>query len=69
MTDIVERLRIENSLIGSYGPPSIQIDAADEIERLRAALDRAADALHDTGAYEAWMQARVALDKEEEKRG
>lgn len=57
MTDIVERLRLDAE------PTKGDMEtAADEIERLRAALDRAADALHDTGAYEAWMQARVALD-------
>lgn len=35
MTDIVERLRTENTLTGYYDPPQLQADAADEIERLR----------------------------------
>lgn len=38
MTDIVERLRKENSMPPYYGVPAIQAIAADEIERLRAAL-------------------------------
>lgn len=38
MSDIVERLRKENSMPPYYGVPKIQADAADEIERLRAAL-------------------------------
>jgi hypothetical protein len=33
--DIVERLRSENCMFGYYESPGIQIDAADEIERLR----------------------------------
>ena len=41
MTDIVERLRKENSMPPYYGVPAIQADAAAEIERLRAALDSA----------------------------
>ena len=32
MTDIIERLR------ASYNPPAFWLEAADEIERLRAAL-------------------------------
>lgn len=39
MTDIVERLRTENTLTGYYDPPQLQADAADEIERLRAERD------------------------------
>lgn len=38
MTDIVERLRAEGALAGHYEAPAIQREAADEIERLRAAL-------------------------------
>lgn len=41
MSDIVERLRSENSMPPYYGPPKIQVDAADEIERLRAHLKTA----------------------------
>jgi hypothetical protein len=41
MTDIVERLRSENSMHPYYGPPKIQMDAAAEIERLRADLEAA----------------------------
>jgi len=58
MTDIVEWLRGHS--------PTLRIamrldEAADEIERLRAALENAADALHDAHAYEAWAFARQAL--------
>lgn len=38
MTDIVERLRTENTLTGYYDPPQLQEEAADEIERLRAEI-------------------------------
>lgn len=31
MTDIVERLRFENTLTGYYDPPQLQTEAADEI--------------------------------------
>jgi hypothetical protein len=33
--DIVERLRSENCMFGYYESPEIQIEAANEIERLR----------------------------------
>ena len=39
MSDIVGRLRKENSMPPYYGPPKLQEDAAAEIERLRAALE------------------------------
>ena len=38
MKDIVQRLRSENTMLGYYDAPSIQEDAALEIERLREAL-------------------------------
>lgn len=41
MTDIVERLRSENTLTGYYDPPQLQEEAASEIERLRADLLKA----------------------------
>lgn len=40
-----------------------QAQAADEIKKLRAALDKAADALHDAGCYDAWAAARATLGK------
>jgi 2-hydroxychromene-2-carboxylate isomerase len=40
-----------------------QAQAANEIEKLRAALDKAADALHDAGCYDAWAAARATLGK------
>jgi hypothetical protein len=39
---------------------------AAENEKLRAALDKAADALHDAGCYEAWAAARAALKAADE---
>ena len=36
---------------------------AAERDALRAALDKAADALHDAGCYDAWAAARAKLGK------
>lgn len=36
--DLVKRLRTENALAGYYGPPAIQVEAADRIAALEAAL-------------------------------
>ena len=70
MTDIVERLQDMFYRFGRESPEDaanrrIQTakDAADEIEKLRAALDKAADALHDAGCYDAWAAARATLGK------
>ena len=38
-TDLVMRLRSENSMPPYYGVPKLQFEAAAEIERLRAALE------------------------------
>jgi hypothetical protein len=38
---------------------------AAENEKLRAALDKAADALHDSGCHDAWAAARAALGQKE----
>jgi hypothetical protein len=43
MTDIVERLRKENSMPGYYGVPKLQEDAADKIETLTTALEEVRD--------------------------
>ena len=43
MSDIVERLRKENSMPPYYGVPKLQDEAAAEIERLRAALEEIAE--------------------------
>lgn len=40
MSDIVERLRSENTLTGYYDPPKLQEDAAKEIEWLREERSR-----------------------------
>jgi hypothetical protein len=42
---IEDRLRKENSFPGHYGPPGLQIDAADEITRLRARVQQLEAAL------------------------
>ena len=62
MSDIVERLRADlaSGLSANLGDTK---EAADEIENLRAALDKAADALHDAGCYDAWAAARATLGK------
>ena len=38
---------------------------AAERDALRAALDKAADALHDSGCHDAWAAARAALGEKE----
>jgi len=53
--DIVERLRI----CAAYDPD--QKEAADEIERLREALEIISDKLYDKGEYDLWAAARNAL--------
>lgn len=68
MTDIVERLRI---CAGGPGDARTVVicrltrdtarDAAAEIERLRAALQTAADALQEAGCTYAWAAAHAAL--------
>lgn len=58
MTDIVERLR--NSSRGL--DPAERDEAADEIERLRVALDRAADALEFYDNKAEAQKARRALE-------
>ncbi len=40
MTDLVNRLRTENSMMGYYDSPAIQIEAANEMERLHAEIER-----------------------------
>lgn len=40
MKDIVERLLTENTMHSYYDSPAIQLDAAREITRLRAGLQR-----------------------------
>jgi hypothetical protein len=67
MSDIVERLRHDAEKARRNWPEVFCVsedlaeEAADEIENLRAALDKAADALHDSGCHDAWAAARAAL--------
>jgi hypothetical protein len=44
MKDIVERLLTENTMHSYYDSPAIQLDAAREITRLRAGLQKIVDA-------------------------
>ena len=64
MTDIVERLRKENSMPPYYGPPKLQEDAAARIEQLEAALREivAMDevAIVDFKKGDGWLHQRVA---------
>jgi hypothetical protein len=66
--DIVERLRRENAMPPLYGPPKLQLDAAAEITRLTAEVERlnAVNALMEYAAFpsaddaneaEAWVAA------------
>jgi hypothetical protein len=61
MTHIVSKLRDTPTVSPHW---VLHNKAADEIERLRTALENAADALHDAHAYEAWASARQALGEE-----
>ena len=54
-TDIVELLRSDDR-------HEYCSDAAKEIERLRKALEKASDALHDAGLHDAWADARKTLE-------
>jgi hypothetical protein len=68
MSDIVERLRSLacKADYDEYGVHSdTELEAATEIEKLRVVLDKAADALHDAGCYEAWAAARAVLGEKE----
>lgn len=59
MTDLVNRLRTENSMMGYYDSPAIQIEAADEIERLRAREARLREALREAGEMLEWSARRL----------
>ena len=70
MDDIVERLRIQGSLKGSYDPPSLQIEAADYIDELEDEIERLLDKVHifldtltDIARNEdEWHSAQLAID-------
>jgi hypothetical protein len=69
MTDIVERLRSDGEDERQRFRESrctlapLLNEAAAEIERLRAALEMAANGLEDWGAYTKAKNARVALEE------
>ena len=66
MTDIVEQLRQYHEDIGFPDHiDSLLSSSADEIERLRAAIDKAAEALCDAGLYNSLADARAALEEKE----
>jgi hypothetical protein len=56
--DIVERLLTENTMYSYYDSPEIQLDAAREITRLRAGLQKIVDA---DGFWDAPSLARDLL--------
>ena len=58
MKDIVERLLTENTMYSYYDSPEIQLDAAREITRLRAGLQKIVDA---DGFWDAPSLARDLL--------
>ena len=64
MTDIVKRLRGKeydccNEVLRCN--EDLFDEAADEIDRLRKAMEIVADALYDKGDYECWAAIRNAL--------
>lgn len=63
MTDIVERLRNEEQWNVEQPLKKLKLfsEAADEIERLRKAMEIVADALYDKGDYECWAALRNTL--------
>lgn len=75
MTDIMKRLHYachdpetgERLNPGEFTYATLEdvMEAIQKIEKLRAALDKAADALHDAGCYDAWAAARAALGEKE----
>lgn len=68
MIDVVERLRTTAEMFELAHAPRHTVlhmrAAADEIERLRAALDRAADRFFDAGMNDYWAEARAELAQE-----
>lgn len=66
VTDIVERFPTtagEAAEMDKRDLANACIDAVEEIKRLRAALQTAADALQEAGCTYAWAGARAALMK------
>jgi glutamate formiminotransferase len=67
--DIVERLRSENCMFGYYESPEIQIEAANEIERLRETLKIFANNVKETnvGIDKNWAKTVYALKAENQR--
>ena len=61
MTDLLTRLNNENSFRPHYGPPALQVDAANELSAVRAERDRAQRACEQMGLRMA--ELRDALGK------
>jgi hypothetical protein len=66
MSGILETLKFLGS---SWLEVAVAVDnrletQAARIAELEAALEKAGDALHDAGCYEAWAKARAALEGE-----
>jgi len=60
--DIVEQLRNDDKSVMVDGQVKlVNWVAADEIERLREALEIISDKLYDKGEYDLWAAARNAL--------
>ena len=58
MTDIVDEAK---ELIPWLGDDTMIERLTKEVERLREALEKASDALHDAGLHDAWADVRKAL--------
>lgn len=61
MSDIINRLKTENAWPPHYGPPALQVDAANELSAVRAERDQAHRACEQMGLRMA--ELRDALGK------
>lgn len=58
--ELVKRLRTENALAGHYGPPAIQVEAADRIEALERSVEFYRNAADQQDMAVAAKQERIA---------
>ena len=69
MSDLVKRLRSENTMYGYYDSPQIQIEAADRIEKLQELVELAYGLLWHDKHNEARRLLLGVLSKDEQAKG